>query len=286
MKTMGARLNASRFRLVALSVICCAMAIAGAGRSWAAPKAKASGKTSDDAKYIKPVDISKIEGQPLVLVNPSQEVVVVFSELKDASMFFGTEKGMYEQIVYSRSRDGADWILTSAAPRISNGRGGTIARKSAKEFQRSCGHEEVDVFTPMTEPASAAFLAKARFFTTPLVRVSKALGRDTAGTYYYIDALHQKAGGVGYRVFVGRKGAMKQRPLLDIASDTAGMVFSTKSGEIRLVTATGTADGKGMTWFAKGKATELLTLDTYAESHLIFRDLGIYGFLGTLCDTY
>lgn len=286
MKAMGARLNASRFRLGALSVICCAVAIAGAGPSWAAPKAKATGKTSEDAKYIKPVDISKIEGKPLVLVNPNQEVVVVFPELKEAVMFFGTEKGMYQQVLYSRSRDGANWTLTGSAPRISQGRGGSIARKSATEFQRYCGNDEADVFTPMTEPASAAFLAKALFFTTPLYRVSKVLGRDTAGTYYYVDALRRELGGAGYRVFVGRKGAMKQRPLLDVASDTGGMVFSTKSGEIRLVTTTGAADANGMTWFAKGKATELLMLDTYMESHLIFRDLGLYGFLGTLCDTY
>ena len=193
---------------------------------------------------------------------------------------------MYQQNVYSQSRDGVDWTLTSFAPRVSNGQGGSIARKSATEFQRYCGNDEVDVFTPMTELASAAFLAKVPFFTTPLIRRSKVLGRDTSGTYYYVDALLQEFGGAGYRVFVGRKGAMKQRPLLDVASDSAGMVFSTKSGEIRLVTSTGSSTPKGMTWFAKSKAKELVVLDNHVESHLIFRDLGLYGFLGTLCDMY
>ena len=42
-------------------------------------------------------------------------------------------------------------------------------------------------------------------------------------------------GGKGYRVFVGKKGAMKQLPLTDVASDSAGDVFSTKTGDLRLV---------------------------------------------------
>jgi hypothetical protein len=287
MKAMGARLNASRFRFSALTVLGCAVAlVASQGEVWAAPKAKASAKFSEDAKYIKPFDISKIEGTPLVLVNPNQEVVVVFPENKEGVMFFGTAAGMYQQLIYSRSRDGDNWTMTGSAPRISQGRGGSIARQSATEYQRYCGNDKVDMFTPMAAPDSAAFLAKAKFFTSPLYRTSQALGRDSSGTYYYVDALRREFGGAGYRVFVGRKGAMKQRPLLDVASDTAGMVFSTKSGEMRLVTSSGASDAKGITWYAKGKATELIMLDTYMESNLIFRDLGIYGFLGTLCDTY
>ncbi len=268
-------------------VLSCAVALAASyGDGWAAPKAKVSAKFNEDAKYVKPVDISKIEGTPLVLVNPNQEVVVAFPDNKESNMFFGTEGGMYEQLVYSRSRDGANWSFTSSAPRIPNGRGGSIARQSATEFQRYCGDDKVDMFTPMAATDSAVFLAKAKFFTSPLYRVAKVLGRDASGTYYYVDALRREFGGAGYRVFVGRKGSMKQRPLLDVASDTAGMVFSTKSGEIRLVTSTVASETKGITWYAKGKATELIMLDSYMESHLIFRDLGIYGFLGTLCDTY
>ena len=36
-------------------------------------------------------------------------------------------------------------------------------------------------------------------------------------------------------MFVGKKGAMKQLPLTDVASDTAGEVFATKTGDLRLV---------------------------------------------------
>jgi hypothetical protein len=84
-------------------------------------------------------------------------------------------------------------------------------------------------------------------------------------------------------VYVGKKGAMKQMPLTDVASDSAGEVFSTRSGDLRLVRQTdGTKDS--MTWVKGGKRLELVGLDTEVNSAVIFRDLGIYAFLGTLCD--
>ncbi|MBP9088329.1 MAG: hypothetical protein KBG15_19570, partial [Kofleriaceae bacterium] len=259
-------MNASRFRLGALALVSSVAVLASAsGAAWAAPKATAKVKVSDDAKYIRPVDISKIEGTPIVLVNPSKEVVVAFPEHPDARLFFGTEKGMYEQLVQGRSRDGADWTIHTIAPRIAEERGGSIARKSAFEYQRYCGGDEVDKFAPMSEPDSVAFLAKAKFFTSPLTRTPTVLGRDSAGTYYYVDALRPNLGGASFRVFVGRKGAMKQRPLLDVASDTVGTVLSTKSGEIRLVTRTGSREPHGMTWYAQGKATELVMLNIFLE---------------------
>ncbi len=285
MKAMGARSNASRFRLVGLSMLACAVVLAPIdGVGWAAPKPKA--KISEDDKYIKSVDISKIAGTPLVLVNAMQEVVVVYPDSEEKRMFFGTDKAMHEQHVYSRSRDGANWMLTSLAPRVDKAGDAAIARRSATEYERLCGGDSVDKFAPMSEQDSAAFLAKAKFFTAALVRSARVLGRDSSGTYYYVDALRREFGGAGYRVFVGRKGAMKQRPLVDVASDTAGMVFSTKSGEIRLVTTTESDNPENIIWYAKGKATKLLKLNTVWESHLIYRELGIYGFLGTLCDSY
>jgi hypothetical protein len=68
-----------------------------------------------------------------------------------------------------------------------------------------------------------------------------------------------------------------------VASDSAGDVFSTKSGDLRLVRNNEDTKQK-MTWVKGERRTELVFLDTEVNSVVIFKDLGLYGFLGTLCD--
>src|SRR5947207_1056188 len=124
---------------------------------------------------------------------------------------------------------------------------------------------------------------KAAFLTSAIVRVPHLLARDDSGVYYYVDRYAKIYGGKGYRVYVGRKGAMKQMPLTDVASDSAGDVFSTKSGDLRLVR-NSENNKETMTWVKGEKRTELVFLDTDVNSVVIFKDLGVYTFLGTLCD--
>jgi hypothetical protein len=88
-------------------------------------------------------------------------------------------------------------------------------------------------------------------------------------------------GGAGYRVFVGKKGAMKQMPLTDVASDSAGEVYSTKNGDIRIVTENGKSTAA---WIKGEKRKELSVLDLDVNSHIIYSELGVYEFLGTVCD--
>jgi hypothetical protein len=116
-----------------------------------------------------------------------------------------------------------------------------------------------------------------------IVHVPHLLARDDSGVYYYVDRIAKVYGGKGYRVFVGKKGAMKQMPLTDVASDSAGEVFSTKSGDLRLVRHNeGNKDT--MTWVKGEKRLDLVFLDPDVNSVVIYKDLGIYTFLGTLCD--
>jgi hypothetical protein len=116
------------------------------------------------------------------------------------------------------------------------------------------------------------------------VRRPYLLGRDDSGVYYYVDVIAKQYGGKGFRVFVGKKGAMKEMPLTDVASDSAGDVFATKSGDLRLVGGRGGAGDRKVTWIRGGKRTEVIWLDLDVNSRLIFRDLGIYKFTGTICD--
>ena len=63
-------------------------------------------------------------------------------------------------------------------------------------------------------------------------------------------------------------------------------MFATKSGDLRIVSET-TVDAttkKRVTYIRGDKHSELVYLDTEVNSRLIFKDLGIYDFIGTLCD--
>ena len=96
--------------------------------------------------------------------------------------------------------------------------------------------------------------------------------------------IRKEYGGKGYRVFVGKKGAMKQKPLTDVASDTAGDIFATKTGDLRIER--DTSEGKDTVQWVKGeKRSALVSLDVDANSALIYSDLGVYSFIGSICES-
>lgn len=68
--------------------------------------------------------------------------------------------------------------------------------------------------------------------------------------------------------------------MTNVATDSAGEIFATKAGQLELVAG---VDGKAY-WAKGGKKTELTRLDPAENRYLIYRELGVYGTLGTVCD--
>ncbi|MBV8756930.1 MAG: hypothetical protein JO257_06640 [Deltaproteobacteria bacterium] len=228
-----------------------------------------------------PVDIKAIRDKLIVLVDASGGTYVA-KPGEDPRLFFGTGKQLYEQSITGRSANGDGWGIDVFAPRVPGYQPGTIMRNEDGSYVKFCGGENKTGLTLVTGDKAKAVLDKDQFLTTAVLRLPHAFFRDDTGTYYYVDALREQYGGKGFRVFVGKKGAMKQLPLSDVASDSAGEVFSTKTGDLRLVMS-GSQPKSGV-WIKGGKKTELIVLDTDRDSPVIFKDLGIYGFMGTICD--
>jgi hypothetical protein len=233
----------------------------------------------------KPVDVKTMKSQGVVLQDAQGGVYVVFRG-DDAKVFYGPNgKAVYEQVIIGSSSDGEGrWEFNTWAPRVPHGSHlGSLEHKKDGSFHKSCGDKDDTGLTELSGEKARAVLDRTPFLSMGIVRVPHLLARDDSGVYYYVDRIAKVYGGKGYRVFVGRKGAMKQLPLTDVASDSAGDVFSTRSGDLRLVR--NSEDNKEkMTWVKGGKRTELVFLDTDMNSVVIFKDLGLYGFLGTLCD--
>lgn len=256
--------------------------IIGAAAFWVGCAALVATAAADPAP--KPVDVKAMKAQGVVLQDAQGGVYVVFRG-DDAKVFYGPNaKAVYEQVIVGSSSDGEGrWEFNTWAPRKPGNGLASLEHKKDGSFHKSCGDKDDVGLTEVTGEKAHAVLDRTPFLSMGIVRVPHLLARDDSGVYYYVDRIAKVYGGKGYRVFVGRKGAMKQMPLVDVASDSAGEVFSTKSGDLRLVR-NNQDDKEKMTWVKGGKRTELVFLDTDVNSVVIFKDLGLYGFLGTLCD--
>jgi len=126
------------------------------------------------------------------------------------------------------------------------------------------------VFTPLPAAAARKLLAKAAFKVTRMDRDAYALGRDGT-TYYYVDRAASPPGNKDFRVYVGKRGAMKQLKLKDIASDSSGTVFTSKTGTLRF------GNPLSLTWAPKpAKPIALSVLPIDANYELVYRELGVY----------
>lgn len=253
----------------------------------------AVGAYADDKKVSQEpqpfaVDLNPKKEPVLVLKDANGGTYVVVGEQTSTSKkaYYGTGKQLYEQVTIGGSRDGDSWSMNTWSPRIPQLRSGEIARRKDGTFFRSCDGLDDAVLTEVTGDKAKAVLDKSQFLSPGLVRRPHLLARDDMGIYYYVDKLSERHGGKAFRVFVGKRGAMKQVPLVDIAMDSAGQVFSTKTGDLRLVDSFQTQDGakKQSTWVKGSKKTELFILDLDVNSVVIFKELGIYKLVGGICD--
>jgi hypothetical protein len=69
-------------------------------------------------------------------------------------------------------------------------------------------------------------------------------------------------------------------------SDSGGEIYATKSGQLKIIAAKKTKDAEPpkVVWIKGGKQTELTSLEPLENRYLIYRELGIYGAIGAVCD--
>jgi len=134
-----------------------------------------------------------------------------------------------------------------------------------------------DFADDFAEPVLQEF---ARESCVPVVNMESAMDHPLQALADLL-TMQEEFGGPGFRVYVGQKGAMKLMPMVSMASDSAGEIFATKNGQLKIVA---DRDGKSAFWIKGGKKTELTVLPPPDNRYLIYRELGIYGQLGAICD--
>jgi hypothetical protein len=236
----------------------------------------------------KPIDTKPFRDKLVVLRDGKGGTYAVLLEGASGRLFYGTGQTLHEQLVASTSHNGDSWLVYALAPRVAQSRSGAVGYKQDHTYALFCGDRET-ALAPVTGDQAKQIVGKSTFLTTALVRRAHLLARDDHGVYYYVDALRD--GGKGFRVFVGRKGAMKPQPIVDLTTDATGEVFVTKAGELQLalpppVSADGPAQTQAPTasWSHGDQKLALHVLDVSPNLPLIYGELGVYTFTGTICD--
>lgn len=168
---------------------------------------------------------------------------------------------------------GVDWRIMSAAERS----------KDEQKLDVRCGERHA-TFNRVADAEAQGLLASAVFAKTLRRWRPYALARDNTGVYYYVDRGYDEADPTGpknFRLFVGPRGNLKQQKMTNVVSDSEGDIFSTKTGDLRLVLNRSESE-----WVVSGKSSKLLWVDPRQNLHMIFTDLGVYvgERLGTPCD--
>lgn len=197
-------------------------------------------------------------------------------------IFFGDDRVLHRQRVLSAGGARADgnfshrvWSPTSPSHADIEVRGGSA-------WTVRCG-ERATSFEALGDAEASALLERARFRPEAWQRSAYLLARDDRGRYVYVDRLLGRR--YGFRLFAGKRGAMKPQRLTDVVSDSEGDLFIGRGGTLRVDGGRFAAD-RTATWIRGAVRRSLRVLPLADSRVLIHRELGLYRGekLGTPCE--
>lgn len=280
-------MRAHGWLVVAILVVSSGVGLADDGKTKTKPKGDGDG----DA-----IDISAYRDELVVLTDDDGVIYVVRPRVigRDAGpVFVGDGKTFYQQLETGGGGDGqaGTWSYSLWAPRIAGYDDATLYLDQDKKYFVSCGKEKTTELRAVGKKEADRMLKTAAFRPRLFDRTPHLLLRDDSGTYYYVDlddderiwtttAMESRKFQHGHRVYVGKKGAMKLMPMTNVVADSEGEIYQTKRGELQIVT----EDTKTGYWVRGRKKTALKILDRDDNRYLIYRELGVYGYIGTACE--
>lgn len=205
-------------------------------------------------------------------------------KLYDGALFYGDATTLYQVPVKGGGSDGTSSSASFWDPRILNGGYAKSVFDGPKTIAVTCSAEDKYVtFTALPDEEAQKVLEGAKILSRRFLRMPDRLMRDDKANYYFIDRVRSTDGSRrDFRLFIGQRGKLKLQPLKDIVDDSEGMIFSTKTGQLRLVT------GREQKWVQGKKESKLIDvpLDDGRNARMVYLDLGVYDGqpLGTPCD--
>ena len=197
-------------------------------------------------------------------------------------VFYGDGKALYQQRIIGASQtSGHDYEFNIWSPRAKGMQAASLGPSDGK-MSLECRNSKdgLRALRPLAADEARTLFQRATFYAPLWQRQAHMLARDDDGVYYYVDEIRDELGGNGQRVYVGQKGAMKELAMTNIVNDSAGEIYATKTGQLKIVK----GENGNAYWMKGGKKTSLTVLDLYDNRYLIYRELGIYGQLGAVCE--
>ena len=226
------------------------------------------------------VDVSPVRDKLQVLDDGHGHflVLVPFGDMYE-HFYWGDAKDFWAiQVFGGMQRGNESFERNFWDPRIRNRSQANFSLRDGK-YTLQCADRET-VFQPTDPKRQESILNDATFHTQRWKRRAYALARDNGGTYWYVDR-SRKEEITDFRLWSGPRGGLKPLRMTNVVSDSAGDVFATKNGDLKLVL------GKGEASWVQGKrAKDLILLPLAENAQLIYGDLGVYTGqpLGTPCD--
>lgn len=188
--------------------------------------------------------------------------------------FYGDGKTFYDATVRG-------YTLNTDDPRYPHGASVLTYQAEPNKVVVQCG-ERKTVLDALPDAERDALLAKAVVHRAMLEFIPYTLARDDKGTYYYVDKGRYSDNADVFRVFAGPRGGMKPLKLANVVHDSAGDIFATAKGDLRLIT----GNPNRTEWWKGGQHSELTNVPVEANLMMIFNQLGPYKNtrLGTPCD--
>ncbi|HVZ75288.1 MAG TPA: hypothetical protein VHJ20_23080 [Polyangia bacterium] len=262
-----------------LALVCSVAAIVGVAR--AKPAAKTAAEPKGD---VPTVDVAPVKDKLAILGDGKGHYValVPFDDGGWTHAYYGDGKAFYAlRVIGSGAVGHESFDFTFWDPRVKARYLAGLELKGGK-YEVTCDTRKTEL-QPLPKAEADAMIAAATFHA-PLWRFRAfALARDDHGIYYYVDRQREPEDSLNFRLFSGPRGALKPLKMTNVVSDSEGQIFSTKTGDLRLV-----LDRKEAAW-VKGKArTTLVPLPIEDNAQLIYTDLGAYTGqrLGTPCDDF
>jgi hypothetical protein len=266
----------SRATLLSLGVAFL-MVLTGARVARSKPAAK-----PEPGADVPTVDVAAVKDKLEILTDGKKHYVALipFDDGGWTHAYYGDGKNFWALRVIGSGTNGREsFRFTFWEPRVSARYMAEAAFKDGK-YGVQCDTRQTEL-QPLPRSEAEAMIAAATFHK-PLWRFRAfALARDDRGTYYYVDRQREPEDSLNFRLYSGPRGSVKALKMTNVVSDSEGQIFSTKSGDLRLV-----LDKHEAAWVKGRTRTTLVPLPIEENAALIYGDLGAYTGqrLGTPCD--
>jgi len=244
--------------------------------------APAAAATVDTPPAEDAIDVSANKGKLKVLTDGKNHYVAIepFGSSFEGFFYSGDGKTFYQQRVSGGGSSGTesfDKIFWD--PRRQQPYQGSISFRD-KKYDVQCEERHTEL-KEMPSSDGVKVVDNAKFYKSRWKRMAYALARDNTGKYYYVDKLREPENNKNFRLWVGPKGTMKLQKMTNVVSDSAGDIFATKTGELRLV-----LNKNESLWQESEKKVKLISLPIDDNHQMIYSELGVYTGekLGTPCD--